>query len=208
MSRGYADKSSLKLVGDRFDLTERQRLAVMRSACGDQALVRRIEHRLEPSALREQHVLIDGFNLLTTLEAALSGGVILHGRDGCFRDMVSMHGSYRKVHETIPAIMLVGEFLATRGAASAMWLLDRPVSNSGRLKTILGDLAADQGWQWEVDLVHDPDPLLSAAKSIVITADSAILDNCQRWCNAARAIVEEMVSDPWVLDLSRSMEPY
>ena len=35
LSRGYAEPSSLKLVGDCFQLTERQRTAVMRSACSD-----------------------------------------------------------------------------------------------------------------------------------------------------------------------------
>jgi hypothetical protein len=33
LSKGYADKSALKLVGDRFGLTQRLRMAVMRSAC-------------------------------------------------------------------------------------------------------------------------------------------------------------------------------
>ena len=36
LGKGYAEKSSLKLVGDRFALTERQRLAVMRSSCSDE----------------------------------------------------------------------------------------------------------------------------------------------------------------------------
>ena len=36
LTKGYAEKSALKLVGDRFSLTERQRLAVMRSACSDE----------------------------------------------------------------------------------------------------------------------------------------------------------------------------
>ena len=31
LTRGYAERSSLKLVGDRFGLQERQRRAVMRS---------------------------------------------------------------------------------------------------------------------------------------------------------------------------------
>ena len=38
LTRGYAHESALKLVGDRHDLTARQRVAVMRSACSDQAL--------------------------------------------------------------------------------------------------------------------------------------------------------------------------
>ena len=35
LTKGYADKGALKLVGDKFSLTQRQRLAVMRSACSD-----------------------------------------------------------------------------------------------------------------------------------------------------------------------------
>ena len=51
---------------------------------------------------RGRGLWIDGYNVLTTVEAALAGGVILVGRDGCYRDMASMHGSYRKVSETRP----------------------------------------------------------------------------------------------------------
>ena len=41
LTKGYAEKSALKLVGDRFSLTERQRLAIMRSACSDQQIASR-----------------------------------------------------------------------------------------------------------------------------------------------------------------------
>ncbi len=55
---------------------------------------------------------VDAFNLITTVEAALAGGVLIKGRDGCLRDMASMHGSYRKVAETIPALHCIGEVMA------------------------------------------------------------------------------------------------
>ncbi len=204
LSRGYAERSSLKLVGDRFALAQRQRIAVMRSACRDEAIVHRIGQRVEPAAMKERPVVIDGFNLLTTIEAALAGGVILHSRDGCFRDMASMHGSYRKVHETLPAIQQIGDYLAGIGVATVTWYLDSPVSNSGRLKTILLDAAAAKNWNWQVELVHDPDPLLAEAEEIVVTADSAILDRCQIWCNVARQIVEQSISTARIVDLSRN----
>ena len=51
-------------------------------------------------------------NQLITIEAALSGGLIFRGRDGCFRDLASIHGTYRKVEETLPALNLIGSFLA------------------------------------------------------------------------------------------------
>ena len=41
LTKGYAEKSALKLVGDHFSLTQRQRLALMRSACSDSQLAGR-----------------------------------------------------------------------------------------------------------------------------------------------------------------------
>ncbi len=81
LTKGYADKSALKLVGDRFSLTERQRLAVMRSACSDQQLASRSQRRVELKDVAGQSIAIDGYNVLITVEAAMSGGLIFKGRD-------------------------------------------------------------------------------------------------------------------------------
>src|SRR5206468_10760748 len=91
LERGYATTSALKLVGDRYALTERQRAAVRRCACSDSALSRRSRHRAGPDQTRGQVVELDGFNVLTTVEAALGGAVVLRGRDGCDRDLAGVH---------------------------------------------------------------------------------------------------------------------
>ena len=185
LSRGYPHESSVKLVGDRHVLESRQRLAVARSTCSDEAAERRKQRQAEPQSLAGATLHIDGYNLLTTIESALSGGVLLLARDGALRDMASMHGSYRKVEETLPALGLIYETLAELQVASALWLLDRPVSNSGRLKQIIDDLAAERGCAWQVELVHDPDFELAQSDSVIATADSGILDLCGRWFNLA-----------------------
>jgi hypothetical protein len=201
LSRGYAHASSVKLVGDRHGLESRQRLAVSRSTCSDADLARRQARLASRQALAGCRVEIDGYNVLTTIEAALSGGVLLLARDGVLRDMASMHGSYRKVDETRPALELIGRTLTGLGVGEALWLLDRPVSNSGRLKTIIEGLAAVQGWKWPVELVHDPDAELAQSDAIICTADSGILDLCSGWFNLARETVEQHAASAWVLDL-------
>src|SRR5262245_51095922 len=62
LSRGYASPSALKLVGDRYSQVERQRVAVLRSACTDAALADRQLRRIDPGSLRGQSLRIDGFN--------------------------------------------------------------------------------------------------------------------------------------------------
>jgi hypothetical protein len=202
LSRGYASISSVKLVGDRWQLTERQRLAVLRCSCSDEALELRASRRRAPGELKGQPMQLDGFNILTTIEAALGGAVVLKGRDGCVRDLMGIHGTYRKVEETLPAITLFGEFLADLGVGPCLWCLDRPVSNSGRLGSILRDLADSRGWDWSVELMFNPDTHLSRAAGIIVSADAVILDRCQAWANLAREAITSRVPDAWVVDLS------
>jgi hypothetical protein len=202
LTRGYAERSALKLVGDRLALTERQRMAVRRSACSDPSLARRREHRWSLDHLRGRSLLIDGFNVLTTLEGALSGAVILAGRDGAYRDLLGVHGSYRKVAETQPALSLLGELLASRGVGPTVWYLDSPVSNSGQLKNQILEVAKDKGWKWEVELVFNPDPILAQSPEVVATADSVILDRCAGWLPLARTAIEAAVPSAFVVDLA------
>lgn len=191
LTRDYPRVSALELVGNRYDLTARQRTAVSRSSATDAAIEGRHGRRLLIDQLEGEALRIDGFNLLTTIEAALAGGVILRGRDGCDRDMASMHGSYRKVAETRPAIERIGETLGNR-PADVVWWFDQPVSNSGRIKTLVTEIAAERGWPWTAEVVPDPDRLLVETTDVVVTADSEVLDGCDRWLNLARLVVENL----------------
>ncbi len=201
LTKGYAAPSALKLVGDRFSLTQRQRLAVMRSSCSDQQQRSRLARQAPIEAVAGQPIAIDGYNLLITVEAALSGGLIFQGRDGCLRDLASIHGTYRKVEETVPAVRLIGEFLREIRVASALWLLDSPVSNSGRLKTLIGQLARENEWPWEIRLTISPDAELSKMGTIVVSTDSVVLDACTRWANLAAEIITQRLPQTPVIDL-------
>ena len=205
LSRGYAEKSSLKLVGDRFRLKERQRKAIARAVCTDAQRIERQKKRLSIRDLKDKKVVIDGFNLLISIEAALSGGIILACRDGCFRDIASIHGSYKSVMETPQAVALVGQAMQDLQIQSAHWYLDSPVSNSGRLKTTLREFAETQQLDWQIDLVFNPDKVLAESSEIVVSSDGWILDECQRWFNLARVLIEKYVRDVVILPTHQSI---
>jgi hypothetical protein len=204
LTKGYADKSALKLVGDHFSLTQRQRLAVMRSACSDQHLQSRHRRRVEITDLTGQPLAIDGYNLLITVEAAMSGAFLFQGRDNCLRDLAGIHGTYRKVDETVPALALIGAFLEKLDLAHTQWLLDSPVSNSGRLKTIIAQLARESNWNWDIRLSLNPDAELKKTDLIVASSDSIILDDCQRWTNLAAEIITASIPEAQLVVLANT----
>jgi hypothetical protein len=201
LSRGYAEVSSLKLVGDRHALTDRQRMAVRRSSCSDASLADRRARLVPAEGLRGGPLWIDGFNVLTTVEAALGRAPILCGRDGCYRDLAGVHGTFRKVEETGPAILAVGAFLSRNGVGPCRWLFDSPVSNSGRLKSALLERAREHGWEWQAEVVLNPDPVLATATAPVATADAGILDRAGPWANLARAVIAEAAPGAFLVDL-------
>jgi hypothetical protein len=149
-------------------------------------------------------VWIDGFNVLTTVEAAMGGGVLLLAGDGALRDMASMRGSYRPVEETRPALLAVAETLESQATKCCRWLLDAPVSNSGWLAKTLLEFAAERELSWEVEVVRDPDRILEIAGAdvLVASADSRIMDGARRTWQLARVTVERIRPTPWIVDLS------
>ena len=201
LSHDYAPKAALKLVGDKHSLTERQRLAVSRAACSDASLAARTSSLQSIESIQGEDLIIDGFNLIITVEAALSGGVLLLCRDGSIRDLSSVHGSYRPVSETESAITLVGRALEGLKAKSVEWVLDRPVSNSGRLAKRILDLGNEHGWPWSAELLFNPDERVISSRKIAITADSVILDRVPRWVNLKRHLIETELSTSWIIDL-------
>jgi len=201
LSRGYAAAASLKLVGDHFALKERQRLAVARAACSDRQRESRERICLPLESIKGQELLIDGFNIIVTTEAALSGGVLIRCRDGCVRDMSSVHGSYRSVAETEDAIRLISETLLAAKPASALWLLDQPVSNSGRLAQRIREMAVEGDWPWSVEVVMNPDKVLRSSDQIVVTSDSNILDGVKGWINLGETLITQSMPEAWILDL-------
>ena len=204
LTRGYATPGALQLVGNRYALGGRQRQAVTRSACPDAALARRRASEVPAAAAAAGTILLDGYNVLTTIETTLGGGVVLLGRDGACRDIAGVHGTWRRVEETVPALRLVGGFLASRmRVARCVWYLDAPVSNSGRLRGIIESTAAEAGWDWSVEVVPDVDARLAAATDgTVATADAEILDRCARWYALTRELVRAEIPGARLVDLN------
>jgi hypothetical protein len=202
LDRDYAPRSALELVGNRYSLAARQRMAISRYACSLTEAERRSSRRIELAQTCGRELWLDGYNVLTLIESALSGGVVLLCRDGCCRDIAGIHRRYRKVSETIPALQLVGETLAAAGVTMCRWWLDKPVSNSGRLKTTITEIAAAQSWNMAVELAFSPDHELSHTENPVATSDGIILDRCQSWVNLAREIITRRVPNPNLIDFS------
>lgn len=206
LSRAYPVKAAVKLVGDRFALTLRQRSAIQRATVGDPVRDARRAARIEPEAVAGRPLLIDGYNVLLTVESALGGGIVLACRDDAYRDMASMAGHYKRVRQTSEALRLLGSYLEKARCPEVRWYLDRPISNSGRLRRLMEETAAERGWPWTVELVASPDRTLAASPEVIASADGWILDQGGPWLNLAREVVDHAVPGAWIVDFFSNAE--
>lgn len=199
LGRGYELTHAVTFVGNRFQLSARQRTALTRAS--SEAVVVAARKQRQTDSLAGSTVYIDGFNLIITLEAAQSPETTLLGcMDGTVRDLCGLHGTYRLIEATATALNWTAESLVNLKVAQAVFYLDAPVSNSGRLRTAILEVMGRHSLPCEVLLVPNADRELWD-KSPVITTDAIILERCSSWVNLAASIISDKLPERRIVRL-------
>jgi len=201
LDRGYKPGPVIEFIGSHYQLSSRQRSALQRSSCTMVQYDRRKASLLPLEAAKDGCIFIDGFNLIILLETALSGSPVILGHDGVYRDLAGVRGSYGLIGETDTALELLGLCLTELMVPEAVFYLDRPVSNSGRLRNRILEYAQKWNIPVCVDLVPNADAILTGIGRIV-TGDSIILDQCTGWFNLSKKIMDDYIKEAWIVGLN------
>jgi hypothetical protein len=199
LDRGYTIEPVLDIVGNRYGLHARQRLALQRSICTTTRKDVRLARCIPVDSLKNEIIEIDGFNLIIGIEIALSHGLLIRGCDGAYRDLAGLRGSYHTVDETDKALTLLGNVFRVLGCGRVHFYLDQPVSNSGRLRSTIIEHASHWSTQVNVEIVRNPDILLFDKKNVV-SGDALVLDHVKSWVNLMEYLTK-VIDNVWVLDL-------
>lgn len=199
LNRGYALRSAISFAGNHYSLTDRQRLALFRAVASDTQIENRKKKLLSENQTFDSPV-IDGFNTIVTLETALSASLLLKCRDKTIRDLAGLRGTYRIIDKTEKAISLIIETLKISGIKKCLFYLDKQVSNSGRLKTLIAETAEFFSFPAEIELASNVDTKL-IQHPCVITSDSVVLDKCISWKNLCGEIIEKYIPQAWLVNI-------
>ena len=198
LNRGYPVTPVTRFIGDHYQLSERQRLALARTVSPEESILSRRSREL--SDIRGKTIYIDGFNVIISLEIAYSDSMLFNCMDGTVRDLAGLHGTYRLIPETEHAIRALLAALESTGVQKAVIYIDKPVSNSGRLKQLIYEIAQitsfvlDDGLSFRLDVeIEDCVDSILKTKPLVASADAVILDECSEWFNLARYAIERSI---------------
>lgn len=192
INRGYHIKGASTFVGNHYLLSERQRLALVRAISPKESI--ELRKQKEITNLEGCVVNIDGFNTIITLEVAFSGSPLLKCMDETIRDLAGLRGTYRLIDKTDLAIESIGKGLEANKIKKAIFYLDAPVSNSGRLKERIIQLLEPFSFEVEIQVINNVDSVLETMDN-VITSDAIILDKCKGWFNLNKIVLEKELKD-------------
>ncbi|MBP2639863.1 MAG: hypothetical protein H6Q66_814 [Firmicutes bacterium] len=200
LDKGYKMGAIIDFVGGHYQLSSRQRMALQRATASKLQYSKRKSTMLSLESAKDSCIYIDGFNLIITLEVALSGSILILGNDGVLRDLAGLRGTYSIINHTNTALYFIGKSFAQLAVPEVKFFLDAPVSNSAKLRSRILEHAAEWAIPVEVELVPNADIVL-AKRARIVTGDSILLDECSSWLNISRKIVDDYIKDAWLVNL-------
>jgi hypothetical protein len=180
LNRAYPRKAALELVGNRYQLTLDQRHLLHRGVFSDMDSQSRRKKKISPNQIRGYDVAIDGYNVLITVEAGLSGRPLVLGDDGFIRDISGLSGNFQKTELTIEAIEYLLNILRRAKPRQTLFLFDSPISRSGELAMEVRGRMKTENLPGDAMAVRVPEKILIGFPGRVATSDTAIIDRSHK----------------------------
>jgi len=194
LNQAYPRKAALELVGNRYQLTSDQRHLLHRGVFSDlDAKVRR-KKKILPNQIRGCDLVIDGHNVLITIEAGLSGRPLVLGDDGFMRDISGLSGNFKKTERTAQALQLLLDLLKRVKPRQTLFLFDSPISRSGELALEVRGRMQKENLPGDAMAVRVPEKILIGFPGRVATSDTAIIDRSHKVVDLAGYVLTNLFS--------------
>jgi hypothetical protein len=191
LNRGYPRKPSLELVGNRYGLTSDERHLLHRGVFSDADSESRHKRKISIKKIRGKDFVIDGYNVLITIEAGLSGRPLILGDDGFVRDISGLSGNFKKTERTDEALQLILDVIKRVKPRQTLFLLDAPISMSGKLAQEVRSCLKKENLLGDAKAVKVPEKILVGFPGVVATSDTAIIDQSERVVDLAGEILKK-----------------
>jgi hypothetical protein len=193
LDRAYPRKAALELVGNRYGLNYDQRHLLHRAIFSDADSESRRKKKIPVERIQRKDLVIDGYNVLITIEAALSDRPVVLGDDGFVRDISGLSGNFRKTKRTAEALELIFKLLKKTKPHQTLFLFDSPISRSGELAQEVRSLMQKENLPGDAMAVKVPERIMIGFPGTIATSDTAIIDRSRRVVDLAGHIIMNLL---------------
>lgn len=143
-------------------------------------------------------LLVDGYNVIITIEAGLSGRPLIHADDGFIRDISGLSGNFRASKKTVEALGLIFATLHRITPGHTLFLFDSPISKSGEMAAEVRRRLIGEHLPGDARAENVPEKTLLGGPGIVATSDTAVIDQTSGTFDLAGYILKGIpVSKPF-----------
>jgi hypothetical protein len=203
LNHGYPRKAALELVGNRYGLAYDQRHLLHRGVFSDADSESRRKRKIPIERIRNKNIVIDGYNVIITIEAALSGRSLILGDDGFIRDISGLSGNFKKTETTEEALQLILDALKKVKPRRTLFLFDAPISMSGKLAEEVRDFLRKDHLPGDARAIKVPEKILIGFPGVIATSDTAIIDQSKKVVDLAGAVIKKIIKTEFLLRLSK-----
>jgi hypothetical protein len=193
LNQGYPRKAALELVGNRYGLTFDERHLLHRGVFSDADSESRHKRKIPIERIRNKDFVIDGYNVIITIEAGLSGRPLILGDDGFIRDISGLSGNFKKTERTEEALQLILDVLKRVKPRQTLFLFDAPISMSGKLAKDIRDRLKKENLLGDARAVKVPEKILIGFPGVIATSDTAIIDQSKKVVDLAGDIIRKRI---------------
>ncbi len=178
LERGYRRDSSIRFTGDHYRLDKNERYILARTVFSRNTTISRMEKKLGIDELKNGRVIIDGYNVLITLESLIEGENVWVADDSFLRDIKGIFKNHSNVDSTFRAVEEMLDFILRSEIKYTHVLLDTQIKNSGELAAFIRKRMEDLLIKGDARTSRHVDYDLKNCDNseIIATADGIIID--------------------------------
>jgi hypothetical protein len=188
-NRQYPRRSSLDWVGNRHQLNQTERELLHRGVFGQSLVLARRAKRCLGSQWQEGSLVVDGHNVLITVESAILGRLMVLANDGVLRDLAGQSARFRFSEASRLATQAILRFLSEFRPPGVLFLFDAPMNHSGSLAEHYRQELKAMGLEGDARTVPVPEREFPYAECTVASSDQAVLDASVRWLDLAHWVI-------------------
>ena len=199
---GYPKFATIGFVATHSRLSVEERYILTRVIMPPNRIVSRINKRISCTSIKDRDLLLDGYNVLLSVDSLQKNEPMWYCDDGYIRDTRYYFSKSKQAEDIEESLDLVLKFLSNTHPKSALFLLDAQISRSGELAGLIRRKMNQYGIPGEARTSKTADFELKAEgknseKSLIVaTSDGIVIDSVLQVIDIPACLMEKMGIEP------------
>jgi len=202
LSRGYNRKTSVSMVGDKYQLGSTERQILYRAVYDEETAERHKEKKASVAKVKGKRLGIDGYNVVITVESMLSEKMLIICDDGFVRDVSGVYGKHKPTSLTKNALDLIVQLVQPHDPFQVGFFYDSQVSLSGEIASLTRSKLQDNSISGKAEAVKKSDISTLKYGDLVSSSDLVLIEKADLLVDLAGEIIKKH-SPSKIIDIAK-----